>query len=233
FDLTAGGSRRPRGKACTEQRTGRTRQRSQTNDDRLSAIREPPRLCARPQGAALPDRARRAGVRGSCIRALGQRKPYVPGGQRGLVHRRHPEREPDLEQPDSGDRIAGTRSLFVQMLTRLRYLSQTAEPVQVLRTAVPPSSAISPKPTRNALLGLLIGVTLGILAAFVRDALDRRLKASTDIAQSLGWPILANVREEAMGRAGLVSVNGRGPTKASDFEDFRILRKNLQFLDVE
>jgi capsular polysaccharide biosynthesis protein/Mrp family chromosome partitioning ATPase len=126
-----------------------------------------------------------------------------------------------------------TGGIYVQELTRLRYLASTAQPVQVIRTASVPTAPVSPDLTRNALLGLLVGLALGILAAFLGDALDRRVRAPTELDAYLDWPILGTVRRGAMGRVGLVSGNGRGPTRAGDFEDFRIVRKNIQFLDRE
>jgi tyrosine-protein kinase len=64
----------------------------------------------------------------------------------------------------------------------------------------------------------------------VRDALDRRLRAPRDIDDELDYPMLARIRDDQLGKS-LVSPNGKGPTPEAEFEPFRILRTNLEFLD--
>jgi capsular exopolysaccharide synthesis family protein len=84
---------------------------------------------------------------------------------------------------------------------------------------------------RNALLGLLAGLTLGLVAAFARDALDRRVRASGDIADSSSLPILGHTRAQSLGR---ISPPGTGKRKNEvDLEAIRIVRANLEFLDFD
>src|SRR5205085_5106169 len=78
------------------------------------------------------------------------------------------------------------------------------------------------------LLGLLLGLLLGIAAAFVRDATDRRLRRLPDIQTAFRLPVLGHVRAESMGRIVQPTHGRRG---GSDLEAFRILRRNLEFLD--
>jgi receptor protein-tyrosine kinase len=82
------------------------------------------------------------------------------------------------------------------------------------------------------LLGLLIGLTLGLVAAFARDSLDRRFKNTREIADDLHLPILGAVPEELLGRA-LVGKSRRRTFSDADLEGFRIIRTNLEFLDGE
>ena len=124
------------------------------------------------------------------------------------------------------------RALYADRISRLEALASFAKPAQVAESAAAPSTPISPKPVRNGLLGGLIGLTLGMLAAFVRDALDRRLRSVGQIQEELRLPVVGRVRDEAMGRSGPVS-NGRGAMDEADLESFRILRANLAFLDVD
>ncbi len=125
-----------------------------------------------------------------------------------------------------------TRATYADRITRLESLAQFAQVAQTARPAVAPASPVSPKPVRDGILGALIGLTLGILAAFIRDSLDRRLRSSREIQEQLHLPMLASVRTDALGRAGGVA-NGRGVMSAADLEAFRILRTNLEFLDVD
>jgi succinoglycan biosynthesis transport protein ExoP len=117
-------------------------------------------------------------------------------------------------------------------IARLQALHDFGRPVTVTEVAEVPGKPVSPKPVRNGLLGGLIGLTLGLIAAFARDALDRRLRGVQEIQEQLRLPLLTQVSEEGMGHAGRVT-NGRGPLPDQDLEAFRILRANLRFLDRE
>jgi receptor protein-tyrosine kinase len=79
---------------------------------------------------------------------------------------------------------------------------------------------------------LIVGLTLGVLLAFLRDGLDRRFKSGAELSRALDLPVIGHVRERALGRTLLAS-NGRRPLGAVDLEAFRILRTNLDFLDVD
>jgi capsular exopolysaccharide synthesis family protein len=125
-----------------------------------------------------------------------------------------------------------TAATYGDRITRLRFLAETARPVQILGAATAPAGPVSPHPIRNGLIGLAAGLLLGLLIALLRGSLDRRLRDASAIGAELGWPIVGKVRDDAMGRAGLVGRNGRGPTSGEDFEDFRIVRRNVQFLNA-
>lgn len=125
-----------------------------------------------------------------------------------------------------------SRQLALDRIARLESLAQFASPVQSVRRAAVPARPFSPRPVRNTILGLLVGLTLGIIAAFVRDSLDRRFRGAQDIKNELDLPVLGHVRNEVMGRS-IVSPNGRKAITEADLEAFRILRTNLDFLDVD
>lgn len=125
-----------------------------------------------------------------------------------------------------------TRLLSLDRISRLQSLARFATPASIARLAEAPNGPISPRPIRNGILGGLLGLTLGILAAFIRDSLDRRLHSAHDIQEHVRMPLLGSIRNEAMGRAGPLA-NGRGPMSDADLEAFRILRTNIEFLDVD
>lgn len=131
-----------------------------------------------------------------------------------------------------GNRGTSNDVVLASLLDRiatLRTLSLNAAPVRLAENATVPSSPASPKPVRSTVFGGLIGLMLGIGLAFSRDSLDRRLRDSGEIQDALDFPIVGNVRDEALGGAACVS-NGRGPMTDQDVESFRILRTNLEFL---
>ena len=125
------------------------------------------------------------------------------------------------------------RSVYRDRIASLEFLASEADPVQIVERATPPGNPISPLPVRNTILGGILGLALGLLAAFVRDSLDRRLKGAREIQEQLSWPVIGHIRDDAMGRAGPVVTNGRKPPDESDLESFRILRTNIEFLDVD
>ena len=125
-----------------------------------------------------------------------------------------------------------SRVLLRQDIAKLEELADIAEPVAIRRAASTPGAPVSPKPVRTTLLGLLLGLTVAIIAAFARDSLDRRFKSSHEITDELHMPLLGFVREQALGR-GLVAGKGREAMTQEDLEAFRILRTNIEFLDVD
>lgn len=112
-------------------------------------------------------------------------------------------------------------------LSQISILRQISEPVEIARQASAPGAAVSPQPARNAVLGAILGLVFGLIAAFGRDSLDRRLRTVREVHDGLGIPVLGKVSEAAFRSAGLVR-NGL-PMLETDFEAFRVLRTNLAF----
>ncbi len=124
-----------------------------------------------------------------------------------------------------------TRASLVDRISRLQNLSKIAAPVDIVENAAVPSTPVSPKPVRNGLLGFLLGLTVALLAAVVRDALDRRFKSQNEISDSLQLPLVGHVRNDALGRS-LPNANGRELTGA-ELDAFRIVRTNVEFLSID
>lgn len=82
-----------------------------------------------------------------------------------------------------------------------------------------PSSPVRPKPTLYTMLAGILGLVLGIAAAFLRDRLDNRLRTSDDVELRFDTAVLARIPRK-----------GRSDTSAAAFrEAFRLLRTNVQF----
>ncbi len=92
---------------------------------------------------------------------------------------------------------------------------------------------VQPKPVRNTLLGLMLGLILGLGLAFLREALDTRVRSTDEVEERLGVPLLARVPRppRRLGRSDrLVMIDDPdGP----DAEAFRILRANVDFARTE
>jgi succinoglycan biosynthesis transport protein ExoP len=123
-------------------------------------------------------------------------------------------------------------SVLQQQLTRVQTLKEITEPVQVVEPAEKPDDPVSPNTERDTLIGTGIGLLLGLLAAFGRDVLDRRLRSAHEVHEELGLPVLSRVTDSALGHPGLAR-NGLPAMSDADFEAFRMLRMNLGFLAAD
>jgi len=120
-------------------------------------------------------------------------------------------------------------ALDKQQLSKLQVLSTIATTAQVVRPAQLPAAPTSPRPVRDTALAGILGLVLALLVVYVRDTFDRRLRTVTDVEQQFALPVLGHVRAEALGRSP--SQNGDLGAAAVDWELFRILRRNFDFLD--
>jgi succinoglycan biosynthesis transport protein ExoP len=123
-------------------------------------------------------------------------------------------------------------SVYEDELARLDTLSKFAQAAQLSQAATPPVHPTSPKTTRSLLIGLALGLLLGIAAAFLRDALDRRLRTVQEVESSFRFPILGHLRDRAVGRIAHSMIASDDALRV-DLEASRIVRRNLEFLNLE
>jgi capsular exopolysaccharide synthesis family protein len=95
---------------------------------------------------------------------------------------------------------------------------QTGE-AEIVQPALTPTSPSSPLIVRNALLGLLVGLVLGIAFALLREGFDRRLKDVESLEEIFGAPVLAAVTD----------LTGAEPAT----ESFRTLRAQLRYFSID
>jgi succinoglycan biosynthesis transport protein ExoP len=98
---------------------------------------------------------------------------------------------------------------------------------EVIAQAQADPNPVSPKPKRDATLGLVVGLLLGAGLALLVDFLDRRLKTIEDFERACpDYPVIASVPHgPASGRVAAGQL--AGPTG----EAYRMLREGLRFLD--
>ncbi|SEL64324.1 capsular exopolysaccharide family [Blastococcus sp. DSM 46786] len=93
-----------------------------------------------------------------------------------------------------------------------------------------PAAPSSPNTSRNTALGLLVGLLIGAGLAILRARLDRSVKDPEETAELTGAPVIGSVlRNAALDKAHTIDRVGDGRT----VEDYRQLRTNLQFLNVD
>jgi succinoglycan biosynthesis transport protein ExoP len=114
---------------------------------------------------------------------------------------------------------------------------QTLEELQgsnaVIARRATGASQIAPTPKRDGLIGLALGLVLGVGLAFLRDALDTRVRAAEDVAVRLGLPLLARIPgppRKLQRTEDLVLFKEPTSVRA---EAFRMLRTNMEFAALD
>src|SRR5581483_9269843 len=106
-------------------------------------------------------------------------------------------------------------------------------PRHVVDRVATEAAQVAPRPLRNGVLGLLLGLVLGVALAFLRDELDTRVRTSDEVARVLELPLLARLAEpprRLRGKTRLVTVERpHGPHA----EAFRMLRTNFDCVNLD
>jgi capsular exopolysaccharide synthesis family protein len=101
---------------------------------------------------------------------------------------------------------------------------------QLLRPATE-ADRVRPRPVRNIVLGVMLGLALGVGLAALWDALDTRVRSVSEIRELLTLPLLGRVR--APSRRGAGNLVMQTDPYGREAEAFRILRANLDFANVD
>ena len=122
---------------------------------------------------------------------------------------------------------------FTQTVSDLESVSTgKSSPVKVTVVSTPtvPIAPISPKPTRNLALGVVLGLLLGLGLALLRDLLDTTIKTEKDCAGVTDATVIGGIAfdSDAPKRPLIVQSDPHNPRA----EAFRALRTNLQFVDI-
>jgi polysaccharide biosynthesis transport protein len=97
--------------------------------------------------------------------------------------------------------------------------------VRQFNPAEPPTSAVSPKPVQNALIGAIVGLALGLGLAIALERRDRRIRDPRYLEHAFGGPIIGRIpRSRALAKAG----PGTGALPPAEAEAFRTVRANLR-----
>jgi receptor protein-tyrosine kinase len=121
---------------------------------------------------------------------------------------------------------------FPQMVTELEPTFEGTSPIRVAVVDPPdlPTTASSPRTTLNVVLGALVGLLVGAGIALARAGLDRSVTKPEEAAKLVEAPVIGVVlRHPGMEKTPVVDRTRMGRVA----EDYRHLRANLQFLDVD
>jgi len=137
--------------------------------------------------------------------------------------------------PAVAQKIAKTESeVFTDYLAELETpLDKSTSPVKA--SVVDPASynanQVSPKPVLNLVLAGIVGLMLGFGVAVLRELLDNTISSAGDVETAIDAPVLTSVAYDGdVPKHPLLTDAGNHSPRV---EAFRLLRTNLQFLDLD
>ncbi len=148
-----------------------------------------------------------------------------------------------LGEMDSARQIADTRFQITALEAKLAdlqsiysgLLSNTqggaVNTVSVIEKAHLPEQPIGPNKTLTILLSAAVGLSLGVLAAYILEYMDDTVKSPEEVAELTDAPIIGYLSEQNTKDVGALYVaeNPRHPS----VEEIRTLRVNLEFAGVD
>jgi succinoglycan biosynthesis transport protein ExoP len=95
------------------------------------------------------------------------------------------------------------------------------------------ATQIQPRPARNAFLGGVLGIILGIGLVFLRDALNTRVRSAAEVEERLGIPLIGRIPPppKRLSEANGLSVLTEPHTPQS--EAYRMLATNIELMNLE
>jgi len=130
--------------------------------------------------------------------------------------------------------LTGTYTTLAEKLEQLRINEQLEEGAgRVVSEAVPNQQPVSPQPTRNALMGLLVGLILGVGMAFLYEYLDDTIKSTEEAEKVYGAPVLGIIPMEKMEKGVKRQVSIIDAPGSSAAEAYRVLRNSIDFVNFE
>ena len=137
----------------------------------------------------------------------------------------------ELEQ--NGERDSALYASQVERLQQLKTTEALQSASAIVVKAASEAKRISPRPVRNGVIGLALGLLLGLGLAFLWEALDNRVRSTRDLERRLGLPLLGRVPQPPRWAQRTNRLVMLADPNSIEAEAYRVLRTNLQFLNLE
>ncbi len=92
---------------------------------------------------------------------------------------------------------------------------------------------VQPRPFRNGVVGLALGLIVGIGLALLWEALDTRVRSAEDIEQRLGLPLLARLSRPSRSLQRKNALAMVAHATGHQAESFRMLRTSIDFVNLD
>lgn len=118
-------------------------------------------------------------------------------------------------------------SRLQQNAQQIRVLAalQTGD-AQLVQPAGTPAARTSPRPLRDGVLGLILGLVLGVALVFIFDRFDKKLRAPGEAEEAFDRPVLGHIPVSR-------TLGPRSVPTAGEIESFLLLRANLRYFNVD
>jgi capsular exopolysaccharide synthesis family protein len=143
----------------------------------------------------------------------------------------------DMHKPEEARRInAAFGNIFSRLVAaRLGQANPQEGTPRLTATVWDPAHVlprkVAPRPVRNVVIAGVLGLVLGLLAAFMRDHFDRGLRTREMVEGAFGVPVIAQIPFAKFRKKDRRIVFWQGVGEVA--EAFRGLRANLQYLAVK
>jgi receptor protein-tyrosine kinase len=102
---------------------------------------------------------------------------------------------------------------------------------QLYQPASTPTKPSSPKPLRNAAIGIFVGLLLGVCLALIAERFDRKVRDAQEFEDIFQRPVLGTIQ-----KSRTIAAQRQTPHEtpgSMEMESFRLLRANLRYLNVD
>ncbi len=131
-------------------------------------------------------------------------------------------------------KLTADYAVLQQQLRNLKIAEASANGnFDIIVPATPPASPASPKPVKSTAFGLIVGLFLGVILAFVVEQFDTRVRSYRTVSDILGLPVIGRVprmTRRAANDGGLVACTD---PEGSVSEALRVLRRNLEWSHID